>query len=114
MVVMFVVVIVPITVAVPAASFDIPPAMTMLPAIPPRFRQFVPRVFRLAALPSMAFGGLMQPVIGLDDSLLAIIGSGAGRQSPQRQAPQQHTSSCHQLPASKPVLPMSHNSLPSR
>ena len=75
-----VVVIVPIAVPVPAASFHIPPAMTMLPAVMPRFRQLVAGVRRLFALPSMPFGGFVQLVIGLDDSFLAIIGTGARRQ----------------------------------
>jgi hypothetical protein len=113
MVVMLVVAIVPIAVGVPAISFDIPPAVAVLPAIPPRFRQVVPGVFRLPALPSMAFYGFMQPVIGFDDPLVAVIGLGAGRQPPQRQATYQHSGSCQQLPASEPVLPMSHDSLPS-
>ena len=78
---MIVVVIVPIAVGVPAASFRIPPAVTMLPAVMPRFRQFVPGMRRLFALPSMPFGGLVQLVIGLDDSFLAIIGPGARRQT---------------------------------
>lgn len=81
-----VVVIVPIAVFVPAASFHIPPAMTMLPAVMPRLRQFVPGVRRLLAFPSMPFGGFVQLVIGLDDSFLAILGTGARRQTEKRQA----------------------------
>ena len=78
---LIVVAIVPIAIGVPAASFHIPPAVAMLPAVMPRFRQFAPGMRRLFALPSMPFGGLVQLVIGLDDSFLAIIGPGARRQT---------------------------------
>jgi hypothetical protein len=47
----------------------------------PRFRQFVPGVRRLFALPSMPFGGFVQLVICPDDSFPAIIGTGARRQT---------------------------------
>ncbi len=68
-----VIVIVPITVAVPAVAVFIPPTMPLSPAAFPRLVQLVPRVIRLSALPAMMLDRFMQLVICLGDASLASV-----------------------------------------
>jgi hypothetical protein len=68
-----VIVIVPITVAVPAVAVFIPPTMALSPAAFPRLMQFMPRMVRLSAVPTMMLDGFMQLVICLGDASLAPI-----------------------------------------
>ena len=94
-----VIVIIPIAVRVPAVSFYVPPAMTVLPAILPRFRQFMPCMLGLFALPSMLLSGFVQTMIRFGDSFPAIIGPGAGRRQNQGQAPGEQSSAENHLPS---------------
>lgn len=82
--IVIVVVVIPVAIGVPAVSLHIPPAMTVLPAILPRFGQLMPRMLRLFALPSMLLCGFVQTMVCLADSFLAIIGLGAGCRPKQR------------------------------
>ncbi len=66
-----VIVIVPVTVAVPAVAVFIPPTMALSPAAFPRLMQFMPRMVRLPAVPTMMLDGFMQLVICLGDAPLA-------------------------------------------
>ena len=93
------IVIIPIAVRVPAVSFYVPPAMTVLPAILPRFRQFMPCMLGLFALPSMLLSGFVQTMIRFGDSFPAIIGPGAGRRQKQRQTPGEQSSAENHLPS---------------
>lgn len=106
-----VIVIIPVAIRVPPASFHIPPPVPMFPAIAARFREFMPGTCRLFALPSMFFRGLVQAMIRFNDSFLAIIRLGAWRCSKQRQSSRQKCRPYDPLPA-RQILSMSHNSFP--
>ena len=70
---MFVVVIVPVLLVVPTVRVFIPPAVTMLPAVMPRLCQFRTPVLRLGAIGAMFVNCLMQIVVCLFRSLLAVV-----------------------------------------
>ncbi len=69
--VMIMVVIIPITVCVPAMGVFVPPLVRVRPAIFSRFVQLLASVNYLSALPSVMFGGFVQPVVGLNNTPLA-------------------------------------------
>lgn len=71
--VVIVVMIVPITLGVPASLVFVPPAMAVRPAILPRFVEFMPPMLGLLAVPAMTLDGFVQLVVGLDNAVLAIV-----------------------------------------
>ena|SRR5580704_16561062 len=68
-----VVVIVPISVRMPASLIWIPPSVIRVPASFADFPEFVTRVLSLLAFVAMIFDGFVQIVISPGDTLLAII-----------------------------------------
>jgi hypothetical protein len=58
-----VIVIVPVTIRVPAMAVFIPPTMVFVPAALAGFTQFMARVVSLPAVPSVVFCGFMQLVV---------------------------------------------------
>jgi len=66
-----VVVVVPIAFRVPAVAVFVPPAMALVPAVFPRFTQFVAGTIRLLALPTVMLHGFVQFVVRLGDAALA-------------------------------------------
>ena len=73
MIVAIVVAVVPIALGMPLPVVLIPPAVTAVPAVLPRFVQVAPRPIGLFAVRTMMFHHLVQPVICLGNSPLAII-----------------------------------------
>ena len=71
--VVIVVMLIPITICVPAVRIFVPPAVLVFPAIGACFGKFVAPVFRLAALPAVVLNGFMELVVRLDDAFLAVI-----------------------------------------
>jgi hypothetical protein len=71
--VVVVIVIIPITVGVPAVAVLIPPAMVLAPAALSRFVQFVPRVIRLPAVPAVILDSFMQSMVRLGNPPLASV-----------------------------------------
>jgi hypothetical protein len=70
---MVVVMIVPIALCVPAMLVFIPPFVGPAPAILARLMQFVARMLRLWAVPSVVLSSFVKPVVGLDEPMPAII-----------------------------------------
>jgi len=66
-----VIVVVPIAFRVPAVAVFVPPAMALVPAVFPRFTQFVAGTIRLLALPTVMLHGFVQFVVRLGDAALA-------------------------------------------
>ena len=66
------VVIVPIAIAVPPTVIFVPPLVVSLPAILASFPQFVPRVLRLRAVPTMVLHRFVNLVIGFRQAMLAL------------------------------------------
>jgi len=60
---MVVVMVVPITLRVPAMPVFIPPFVILTPAILPRFMQLVARILRLWTVPSMMLSSFVKPVV---------------------------------------------------
>src|SRR6266446_8276130 len=89
-----VIVIVPITVAVPAAAVFIPPTMALSPAAFPRLMQFMPCMVRLPAVPAMMLEGFMQLVICLGDASLAPIVVIVATECARRSGEGQHSDDC--------------------
>jgi len=73
MAVVSVIVVVPIPVCVPSFLVRVPPVMIFVPTSFTRFLKLMTRMFSLFALVTPMFDSLMQPVISLAHSLLAII-----------------------------------------
>lgn len=69
--VMIMVVIIPVAVCVPTMAVFVPPLVRVRPAIFSRFVQLLACVNYLSALPSVMFGGFVQPVVGLGNAPLA-------------------------------------------
>jgi len=65
------VVVVPVTIGVPAVLIFIPPAMIRTPAILASIAQLVPRMFRLFAVPAVMLDSIVKMVIGLRNTVLA-------------------------------------------
>ena len=72
-----VVVIIPVAIGVPAVAFHVPPAVVVCPAIFAGFVEFGTTAGGLLALVSVMLNGFVQFVVGVNQSLLAIIGFGA-------------------------------------
>jgi hypothetical protein len=85
-----VVVIIPIAIGVPAVAILIPPAVIGIPAVLASFPQFMAGVLCLLTLPAVVFGGLVEPVIGLCEAVLALpfIGAQAWRSGEHQKAAQ--------------------------
>jgi len=66
------VVVIPITIRVPAVTVFVPPAMPAVPTSFAGFVQFLPRALRLSAVPPVMFGGFVHFVVGLGNTALAI------------------------------------------
>jgi hypothetical protein len=73
-----VVVIVPVALGTPAVAFHVPPTMAVFPAVFAGFTEFGTTVRGLLTFVSMVLDGFVQFVVGPNQSLLAIIGHGAG------------------------------------
>jgi hypothetical protein len=85
------VVVVPVVFGMPATRVFIPPAAIALPAIFASFVKVAARVVCLAAIAAMMLNGLVQAVIGLDDTPLAIVVIGA---QTRRAGEQQKSGEC--------------------
>jgi hypothetical protein len=59
----FVVVVIPIMVAVPAAAVDIPPSFVLSPAVLPCFMEFMTPIIGLPAVVSMMLDGFVELVV---------------------------------------------------
>lgn len=68
---MIMIVIIPITVCVPAMAVFVPPLVRVRPAIFSRFVQLLARVDGLSAIPAVMFGRFVQAVVGLGSAPLA-------------------------------------------
>jgi hypothetical protein len=71
--VVIVVVVIPVTISVPAMVIFAPPAMAVLPAIFAGFVKFTTVFGGFWAVPAVVFHGFMEPVVGPCDTLLAVI-----------------------------------------
>jgi hypothetical protein len=71
--VVIVVMVVPVPVGMPTVLIFVPPSVVFLPAALPCLMQFMPPVVCLLTLRSMVRNGFMQIMVGMFDSLLAII-----------------------------------------
>ena len=75
-----VVVVIPILVAMPTMIVLIPPAVLISPTALARLVQLVPPMFGLPAPIPVMLNGLMQPVVGVHDAVLArALGAQPGR-----------------------------------
>jgi hypothetical protein len=86
-VVVIMVVIVPITLVVPAMAVFIPPAVGMFPAVRAGFGQFVTPMLGFRTVPTMVFHGFVQLVICVRGTFLAFIlgaNSGSGSEGNDR------------------------------
>lgn len=72
-----VVVIIPVTLGMPAMTVFIPPLVSVHKAILTRLAQIVARAFRLSTPPAVAFGSFVHPMIGPCDAPLAFAFIGA-------------------------------------
>ena len=68
-----VIVIVPITIGVPAVPIFIPPAVVVFIAVGAGFPEFVPPVFGFRALHAVVLDGFMKFMVCLGDALLTIL-----------------------------------------
>ena len=66
-----VVMIIPVAVSMPTTIVFIPPLVLVSPAPLARFAQFMARVFRLFAFPSMMFTGFVQLMVSFRQASLA-------------------------------------------
>jgi hypothetical protein len=103
-----VVVIVPVALATPAVAFHIPPTMAVFPAVLAGFTEFGTTVRGLLALVSVVLNGFVQFVVGPNQSLLAIIGHGAGCAGEKHKSASQHGGSDNGFPVSQNAR-MSHD-----
>ncbi len=100
-----VIVIIPITIIVPAVPFFIPPTMMFPPATFACFPQLMALMVRLPAVPTVALNGFVQFVFLLGDTALAlirVIGEGTRRCGERQQAHKR--GGCEQRPPQKPFL----------
>jgi hypothetical protein len=63
--------VVPVVLRPPLVRFHIPPLVVLRPAIFTRFRQFMPSMLGLFAVPSMVLDGFVEIVIGVLGAVLA-------------------------------------------
>jgi len=68
-----VIVVIPITIGMPATAILVPPAMSLSPAAFPRLVQIVARAVRLPAVPAVMLHGFVESVVGFGDAALALI-----------------------------------------
>jgi len=68
-----VIMVIPITITVPATAVLIPPPMALPPAAFPRLVQIVARAVRLPAVPAVMLHGFVESVVGFGDAALALI-----------------------------------------
>jgi len=68
-----VIVIVPITIGMPAVRIFIPPAVVVFIAVGAGFPEFVPPVFGFRALHAVVLDGFMKFMVCLGDALLTIL-----------------------------------------
>jgi len=100
-----VIVVIPITIIVPAVPFFIPPTMMFPPAMFAFFAQLMALMVRLPAVPAVALNGFVQSVFLLGDTALAlirVIGEGTRRRDERQQANERGC--CEERPAQKPFL----------
>ena len=81
-----VVVIVPITIGVPAMPIFIPPAVAVFIAVGAGFPEFVPPVFGLRALHAVVLDGFMKFVVYLGDALLTIVVRADNRRGDEKES----------------------------
>ena len=74
-----VIVLIPIAFAMPAVAVFVPPAVPLMPAVFPRFMQFMPRTIRWSAVPAVMLHGFVQSVVRLGDAPLATVVAFGGR-----------------------------------
>ena len=63
-----VIVVIPITIGMPATAILVPPAMSLSPAAFPRLVQIVARAVRLPAVPAVMLHGFVESVVGFGDA----------------------------------------------
>jgi len=66
------VIVIPVALRPPFVAFHVPPLMILRPAIFARFRQFVPRMLGLFAVPAVMLDGFMKFVVGVFGAMLAL------------------------------------------
>ena len=86
LVVEIVVVIVPITIGVPAVPIFIPPAVVVFIAVGAGFPEFVPPVFGLRAFHAVVLDGFMKFVVGLGDALMTIVVRANNRRGDEKES----------------------------
>jgi hypothetical protein len=65
--------IIPVAIVAPAVAVFIPPATPLSPATLPLLAQFMPRMVRLSAVPSVILHSFVEPVVGFGNAPLALI-----------------------------------------
>jgi len=86
LVVEIVVVIVPITIGVPAVPIFIPPAVVVFIAVGAGFPEFVPPVFGLRAFHAVVLDGFMKFVVGLGNALMTIVVRANNRRGDEKES----------------------------
>jgi hypothetical protein len=81
-----VIVIVPITISVPAVPIFIPPAVVVFIAVGAGFPEFVPPVFGLRAFDAVVLDGFMKFVVCLGDALLTIVVRADNRRGDEKES----------------------------
>ena len=81
-----VIVIVPITIGVPAVRILIPPAVVVFIAVGAGFPEFVPPVFGLRAFHAVVLDGFMKFVVCLGDALLTILVRANNRRGDEKES----------------------------
>jgi hypothetical protein len=83
--VMIVIMLVPITISVPAVGIFVPPTMLMFPAVGAGFGEFMTPMFGLRALRAVVLNGFMKLVICPGDALLTILVCANNRRSQEKE-----------------------------
>ena len=81
-----VIVIVPITIGMPAVRIFIPPAVVVFIAVGAGFPEFVPPVFGFRALHAVVLDGYMKFVVCLGDALLTIFVRADNRRGDEKES----------------------------
>jgi hypothetical protein len=84
--VVIVVMVVPITIGVPAMAIFVPPAVFVFIAVRAGFREFVAPVFSLRALRSVMLDRFMKIVVRLADTLLTILACADNRRTEEKES----------------------------
>jgi len=71
--IMVVIMIIPITIGVPAVSIFIPPTMLVFPAVRARFGKFMAPMFGFRTLPTVVLDGFVKLVVRLGGALLTVV-----------------------------------------